>query len=155
MKTCKKCLRILNVSEFYRHKQMGDGYLSFCKDCVKERISVHRGENLERIRAYDRKRGRSDHRLERTKENSRRYRKEKRGYVRAWEKRNPHKKKSNNTLHGAIRSGKIIRLPCEVCGNKKSEGHHFDYSKPLEVRWLCRKHHGEVHRKHEEMRTLF
>lgn len=37
--------------------------------------------------------------------------------------------------------------PCEVCGDKKTHRHHPDYSKPLEVVFLCRKHHGLVHRK--------
>lgn len=37
--------------------------------------------------------------------------------------------------------------PCEVCGSEDDIArHHDDYSKPLEVRFLCRKHHGEVHR---------
>ena len=36
--------------------------------------------------------------------------------------------------------------PCEVCG-ESAQRHHDDYSKPLEVRWLCTRHHGEVHRK--------
>lgn len=47
----------------------------------------------------------------------------------------------------AVMSGKIKRLPCEVCGDKKSQGHHEDYSKPLEVIWLCRTHHEDRHRK--------
>lgn len=47
----------------------------------------------------------------------------------------------------AIRVGLLIRKACEVCGNAKTDGHHDDYSKPLDVRWLCRKHHAQQHRK--------
>lgn len=36
-----------------------------------------------------------------------------------------------------IRYGKLVRLPCERCGGK-AEARHEDYSKPREVRWLCR-----------------
>ena len=42
--------------------------------------------------------------------------------------------------------GKIPRKPCLVCGSKNVEKHHPDYSKPLEVIWMCRKHHLELHR---------
>ena len=53
----------------------------------------------------------------------------------------------------AVRAGKLIPQPCEVCGVSKtaSDGrravhaHHDDYSKPLEVRWLCKQHHDELH----------
>lgn len=48
-------------------------------------------------------------------------------------------------LRDAVRSGKIERQPCEICSEPKAQGHHFDYSKPLEVRWLCPKHHREEH----------
>lgn len=43
-----------------------------------------------------------------------------------------------------IRRGKLQRQPCEVCG-EKAQMHHDDYSKPLKVRWFCRKHHLELH----------
>lgn len=46
----------------------------------------------------------------------------------------------------AVKSGKLKRKPCEVCGKKRTEGHHDDYSKPLVVVWLCRKHHVERHK---------
>lgn len=45
----------------------------------------------------------------------------------------------------AIRSGYIIEKPCEICGEIKVDAHHDDYSKPLEVRFLCEKHHVEHH----------
>ena len=57
------------------------------------------------------------------------------------------KRQANSKFRDFVRRGKIKKLPCEICGNPKSEGHHIDYSKPLEVRWLCRKHHHELHRK--------
>lgn len=45
-----------------------------------------------------------------------------------------------------IEAGRLQPKPCEVCGAEKVDGHHDDYSKPLSVRWLCRKHHAEHHR---------
>jgi hypothetical protein len=48
-------------------------------------------------------------------------------------------------VKSALRSGKLKRQPCEVCGAKNSQAHHDDYSKPLEVRWLCPAHHGKEH----------
>jgi hypothetical protein len=44
-----------------------------------------------------------------------------------------------------LKRGKLTRQPCEVCG-AVAQMHHDDYSKPLEVRWLCRGHHLEHHR---------
>jgi hypothetical protein len=41
-----------------------------------------------------------------------------------------------------------VRQPCEVEGcTRVAEKHHDDYDQPLKVRWLCRRHHGEVHRR--------
>lgn len=48
----------------------------------------------------------------------------------------------------AIKAGALLRQPCEVCGKIKVDAHHDDYAKPLEVRWLCKSHHNEHHRKH-------
>lgn len=46
----------------------------------------------------------------------------------------------------ALKSGLLGRQPCVVCGSTKNiDGHHEDYSKPLEVTWLCRKHHKIRH----------
>ena len=46
-----------------------------------------------------------------------------------------------------IKSGILIKQPCEVCGvMEKVEAHHDDYTKPMDVRWLCRSHHAEHHR---------
>ncbi len=59
----------------------------------------------------------------------------------------PEKFEARSILRHAVRSGKIEKLPCEMCGNNKSQGHHEDYLKPLSVRWLCEKHHKEVHKK--------
>lgn len=49
-------------------------------------------------------------------------------------------------LAKAVKRGQIIRKPCEVCGNVRSEGHHFaGYCQPRAVQWLCRVHHQAVH----------
>ncbi len=46
----------------------------------------------------------------------------------------------------AIRLGIISKKPCEICGVIiRVAGHHEDYSDPLNVRWLCAKHHAIHH----------
>ena len=45
-----------------------------------------------------------------------------------------------------IEAGRLNRLPCEVCGNTKTDAHHEDYSKPLDIHWMCR----GCHIKHEK-----
>jgi len=44
-------------------------------------------------------------------------------------------------VHYAIKTGKLIPKPCEICGVIKVQGHHADYSKPYDVQWLCALHH--------------
>ena len=66
-----------------------------------------------------------------------------------------YKKKRNSTLWGdatrklnyAKKKGIITQKPCEVCGDTNSQAHHCDYNKPLDVMWLCPKHHAEWHTK--------
>jgi hypothetical protein len=41
--------------------------------------------------------------------------------------------------------GTLIRQPCVICGEAKSEAHHDDYLQPLIVRYLCRPHHRQFH----------
>lgn len=45
----------------------------------------------------------------------------------------------------ALRTGALVAKPCEVCGIEPADAHHDDYSKPLDVLWLCRSHHGQRH----------
>lgn len=62
-------------------------------------------------------------------------------------RRHPEKAKARDAVKYALRVGKLVRQPCEVCGaHERIHAHHEDYSKPLEVMWLCPTHHTEVHR---------
>ena len=60
--------------------------------------------------------------------------------------KDPLKNKARSLVSYAIRSGKILKKVCEVCGNTDVQAHHDDYRKPLHVRWLCVTHHNEHHR---------
>lgn len=48
-------------------------------------------------------------------------------------------------LNHAVRSGKVLKQPCNRCENDKAEAHHHDYNKPLDVEWLCRQCHRKEH----------
>lgn len=56
------------------------------------------------------------------------------------------KLKARYALRYAVKSGSVTKGPCEDCGSVEAEAHHDDYSKPLDVRWLCRQHHADYHR---------
>jgi hypothetical protein len=59
-----------------------------------------------------------------------------------------------NVVTTAVRAGRMVRQPCEVCGEPKTHAHHDDYSKPLDVRWLCPKHHREHHRNSKKLQEV-
>lgn len=55
-----------------------------------------------------------------------------------------HKRSARSKTFTAIKNGTIQVLPCLICGDK-AEAHHHDYSRPLDVMWLCKTHHRETH----------
>lgn len=66
-----------------------------------------------------------------------------------WRDRYPLKAYAQGVIFRATIEGRIKRPNiCSICHKYcKPESHHRDYSKPLEVIWLCRKCHLEEHRK--------
>lgn len=115
---------------------MADGHLNKCKECTKRDVLQHRNEHLDRIRKYDRQRANAPHRL-----------KAKIDFTKKYRQANPLIYQAHVKLNNAVRDGKIQKQPCEICGNPRSEAHHPDYSKPLEVAWLCSVHHKAEHHK--------
>jgi hypothetical protein len=85
---------------------------------VLELARASRSRHLEEIRARDRARGfRGD----------------------------PVKQAARKAVRTALANGSLERQPCAVCRDPKSEAHHDDYGAPLDVVWLCSRHHGERH----------
>lgn len=74
---------------------------------------------------------------------------ERRRYQREYRRRkraeSPVKQLAREALDRAVRSGKVVRQPCADCGSARSHGHHSDYSKPLDVEWVCARCHGRRH----------
>lgn len=58
----------------------------------------------------------------------------------------PERHAAHQATRLAVMKGVLVMSPCAVCGSKKSEAHHEDYSKHLDVVWMCRLHHRQIHR---------
>lgn len=56
------------------------------------------------------------------------------------------KANARSFLHTYVSRGKIKKGLCEVCQSPQVHGHHDDYTKPLQVRWLCKEHHLQLHK---------
>ncbi|MHC4647806.1 MAG: hypothetical protein ACYTBJ_20275 [Planctomycetota bacterium] len=100
---------------------------------------------MDYYRKYDRERGRTQKRIDAAAryqaDNPEKTAKAKAGWIAGnQEKRATHIKTGN-----AIRDGRLRRMPCEKCGAEPTEAHHEDYSKPLEVIWLCPRCHKREH----------
>ncbi len=147
-KKCFKCGSELPRTEFYKHPMMSDGLLSKCKTCTKRDVRENRLANIEHYKEFDKKRAMLPHRVaerkayQATDRGKEAARKGSRNYV----IRNPVKKSATTAVNNAIRDGRLVKHPCEVCGNPKAQAHHDDYGKPLEVRWLCTAHHAAWHK---------
>ncbi len=72
-----------------------------------------------------------------------------REYMRAFNHR-PHiapRLRARNTAAKARAKGMLTPQPCRDCGNLEVQMHHENYSKPLDVIWLCRSCHIKEHAK--------
>ena len=61
-----------------------------------------------------------------------------------WNHQNREARRAHALVAAALKTGKLKRGKC-WCGSLRTEAHHPDYSEPLRVDWLCRKHHRGVH----------
>jgi hypothetical protein len=138
-------------------------------DRVAETDKAYRQANREIKRAVDkayrerhptkiaeRKRRQRDAELPRKQERERAWRLDHPDRVRKYaddhRRRYPQKEAARKMVTFAIKGGYLIKPEeCEDCGSPTPSldlhGHHEDYSKPLDVEWLCRGCHGKRHRK--------
>ena len=134
MKQCFKCKETKPLNEFYKHAGMADGHLNKCKVCTRLDASTRRfGSKREEVLAYDRARANEPQRKQKHLERSRVY-----------SMINKKKRSAQGKLYRAVKTGIVKQMPCLVCGDK-SEAHHPDYDRPLEVVWLCSAHHKQAH----------
>ena len=134
MKHCNTCKTDKEESEFHKRTASRDGLAAICKTCQ---------------RVYDKARANHAHRVEaravyaQTEEGRLASNKAKAEY----RKRNPEKTRAHNILARTIRAGHMTRpQACTKCGKKgKVDAHHDDYSKALDVRWLCSACHSQHH----------
>ena len=150
MKVCRECNTEKPLTEFYKHEQMADGHLNKCISCVKSRVHKHREAHLEKIHEYDKKRANKPHRVQARKD----YQQtdagklSKKRAMAAYFKRHPMVYAAHVITGNAMRDGKLFpKASCSACNStEKIEGHHDDYTKPLDVRWLCERCHKQWHR---------
>ena len=140
MKTCFKCNTVKPLSEFYKHPRMADGHVNKCKECNRNDVTANRNKNIEKVREYDRARGKEPERIKASRE-----------IIRAWRNEDSRRVLAHTSVARAIRNGSLVRQPCVRCGEAKSLAHHEDYDKPLEVVWLCQPCHKQ---RHKEMKKL-
>jgi hypothetical protein len=135
MKVCKDCEVKKPLTDFYRHTGMADGHLNTCKECKKTASTLNRNANIERYRQYDRDRSKDPERIATARE-----------LAENWKRKHKKEHLAQLAVQRAVRVGVLTRLPCMVCGEKKTVAHHEDYDKRLDVLWLCEPCHKERHK---------
>jgi hypothetical protein len=69
------------------------------------------------------------------------------------EKERQQKTYARTAVYNAVKHGKLKKETCR-CGASEVEAHHIDYSKPLHVIWVCKKHHRELDKLREELQAF-
>ena len=130
MIACRCCKAIKTESEYHRSARDKSGRKTICKICAAKAGKEYKKTNGNNASLEARART-----------------------LRNWRHNNPEKATAHEKVHYAIKKGRIIKSECEICGEVKAHAHHDDYSKPLEVRWLCRTHHNEFHNQYVEAKA--
>lgn len=133
-KLCVRCKKIKDIEQFNNNKRCKDGKYYYCKPCKSEisksEARRHRKDYLRRSHKF-RSTPKGKATVKRVYDNLKINR--------------PEVYRARVILNKTIRTGRLKRLPCEVCLEPNGHAHHEDYSKPLDVIWLCRRHHQDLH----------
>jgi len=141
-KKCNICNQIQPITNFYKSAAK-------CKPCNIEYAKQYRLDNIDKVRVYDRNRPNHKDRAEAHKERIANISEDKKKiYTKQkndWRKRN----RDKQSAHNKAKRANLDKLQhCEHCKeNKDLQGHHPDYTKPLEVVWLCASCHGVEHKR--------
>ena len=121
-KICGHCKIPKLESGFHKDRRAKSGLQNQCKDCKAEYQREYRHSSTGRA-AQNR-----DQKKQRLKF--------------------PEKEKARQAVKYAVHIGELKRsVFCEGCGlPAETQAHHPDYSKPLEVIWLCRPCHRKLHK---------
>lgn len=147
---CKKC-KCEAVKEWQKNNkekvyQKNVAYYAANKEKSKSHVIEWQKNHPQRTREFNRKA---------TSKYNKTHREQKAEYLRNWRTNNQEKNEAQRVLNYAVRKGEVIQQPCAICEyTKKVVGHHEDYSKPLDVIWLCPIHHSEIHRKNILRRAI-
>lgn len=140
---CKSCEREKEAAHFYASN------LSRCKECVKASVRANRAERIDYYRSYDRMRYREDdarkaHCIAMGKTVPMEVRTQKQ---RERRQADPSKNIARLAVARAVKKGQIRKSEtCYFCASpERLQAHHHDYSKPLDVFWLCSACHGKLH----------
>lgn len=148
MKTCIKCSQTKQLSDYYKYNQRY--YSSYCKECQNSYV-----KNNPHTPTRQRARSNNDISvLSAIRLSDREYQRRRRAQNPQWKARqtleyyhkNKEKIKAHRLIHKQLMTGQMKKLPCQICNaSTHIQGHHPDYSKPLEVVWLCPSHHKLEH----------
>lgn len=146
MKTCTKCGITKLISEFPWRTDRNMPY-SRCKDCHREIMTIYNRSDSHKLSC--RKWQRTESGKIQSRASCARFRKTA-AFKKAIEKHRkkyPEKRAAQIILMNALRTGKIPKPGfCSMCKKQcNPEGHHSDYSKPLEVIWVCKSCHAAFH----------
>jgi hypothetical protein len=137
MKKCSICKTEKCFSKFWRRKDRKSGYSSACKDCSNEKRYKKKIQNWE-------------HHINVRKIWYEKNRKKQIEKQTNYNKNKADRKKiyARHQLNDAVKLGHIKRMEnCQICNRKcKTEAHHADYTKPLDVIWVCKKCHIKIHK---------
>jgi len=161
---CKRCKKEKGLEKFEFRSDRGK-YRTVCKDCknerertryvliakdLSERRKISRNQNLEERRekarqSYWKNRGEL---LDKARQRPR-YSKSSPEATARWRVKNKPKCAAHQAVNRAIKSGKLIRPDrCAICATiGKVQAHHSDYTKPLDVIFVCGPCHKKLHSK--------
>jgi len=132
-KKCFSCGADKPLEELKKDTRRSFGRMSLCKICHNKKYSEYNKRT--RIQQWARLLNWRKNNRQHVNSQSLNYQQTEAGKIR---------KSANGKVYHAIKTGKIKKMPCEICGNK-AQAHHSDYDKPLNINWLCRKHHADWH----------